>query len=123
MKLLPAMALDTVVIAETGAATMGTVTLWVSMAPSAFVALQVSVTEPEVPAVNVTAFVAAPAVMLPPVAVHKYVNAADGALAKSPVVPVVAAGGAVMAQFGAGVMELLAVPVACVPEWFVTRTE
>jgi hypothetical protein len=121
-KLLPATAVEPVVIVETGAATMGTTTLCVSVAWRAFVALQVSVTEPDVPAVKVMAFVVALPVMLPPVAVHEYVNAADGAVAVSPVAPDVAAGGAAMAQFGTGVIELFAVPVACTPAKLVTTT-
>jgi hypothetical protein len=75
-----------------------------------------------VPALNVIAFVDAPAVMLPLVAVHKYVKAADGALAVRPDAPVVAAGGALIAQFGTGVMELVAVPVAWTLAPFVTTT-
>ncbi|MBI1751413.1 MAG: hypothetical protein HY014_17565 [Acidobacteria bacterium] len=102
-----------------GAATTETVFVPVAAKPSEFVTLQDNVRFPTDPALYVIAFVPEPPVMLPRVTAQAYVDPGWlGTEAMYPLIPVVAALGAVSAVMGAGTNvyeeELVAVPAAVV---------
>jgi hypothetical protein len=121
---VPAGKVGTVVSTGTaGGATMGSVTDRVSTMPSELVALQVRTTDPDAAGVKVTTFVAAPAMMVAPVAVHAYVADPAGAFAVVPALFIVAAGCVVMAQLGIGTMVVVAVLKARVPAPLKTLAE
>ena len=107
-----------------GAGTVVIVAVFVSLAPAGLVTAHVNVIVAVVAAVNVIAFVAAPAVIVPPALIdHEYERpAADGAEAESPAFPAVTVPAAVIAQFGVGYDCTVVDEVAATPAPFVTVT-